>query len=503
MMTNKELPQKEVMLNLMQILFEMAKQRIRVVQCGRGSGKSTVAAIEMKNIILDMPRSKNFILTGTYQQALTRTLPSTIKALSMIGFHQDIDYFIGRKPPQAWGWKLAYEPPAEPKHSIFFRNGTCYDLLSQDTNSRGGNYSSGFADEAQDLDNDKMQSQVIPTMRGEYTRFKNNETYRRFSMFCSMPRNRKGEFIFEYEKLALEFPDEYLFLSAPSKINAHNLPPDWFKDQKRILLPSEYLIEIDNVRPKQVTGGFYPQFDDRRHTYVDFNNDYLDGVIDNSNGYKPEAFSQMNCLQDADLLINEALEISLDYGGWFNGIVTGQESGNEFKFISEESINEKETFEDLLHRWCIYYAPHRQKTVYYWYDHTALDRDARAEEYPVIVDRVLKSYGWNVIHMYIGGQPSHNDRYLFMGYLYRGDHPDLPKVRINSYHCKYLIISINGAKAKQGKEGVEKDKLDEKNHKIDQRTTTHFSDAHDTLLMGKYASKTLHRLPLPSPILKR
>lgn len=485
----------------MQILMEVVIQRIRVILCGRGGGKSTVAAIIMKNVIIDMPRSKNFILTGTYQQALTRTLPSTIKALAMLGFYQDLDYFIGRKPPVSWKWKLAWEPPADPKHSIFFRNGTCYDLLSQDTNSRGGNYSSGFADEAQDLDNGKMQSQVIPTMRGEYHRFKDRKTYRQLSMFCSMPRTRKGEFIFEYEKLALEFPEEYFFLTAPSAINAHNLPPDWFKDQKRILLPSEYAIEIENIRPKQVTGGFYPFFNDAVHAYVNFNNDYLDGIIDNNNGYKPEAFAQMNCLQDMDLLINQPLEISMDYGGWFNGIVTGQESENTFKFISAVSINEEERFEDLLTQWCVYYAPHRAKTVYYWYDHTAHDRDARSEMYPEIVDRVLSSYGWTVVHQYIGKQPGYDDRYKFMGYLYKGDHPDLPRCIINKHHCKYLIISLNSAKAKQGPVGVEKDKADEKNHDIDQRTTTHFSDAHDTILMGKYAGLTVHREPLPSPML--
>jgi len=497
----KTLPKKPVRLNLMQMMLKVAKQKKRTVQCGRGSGKSTGAAIDITDTIEDMPRSKNFILTGTFQQALTRTLPSTVKALEMFGLVKDLHYFMGRKPPVSWKWPVAYEPPLDPKHSIFFYNGTCYDLLSQDTNSRGANYSNGLADEGQDLNNEKTQSQVIPTMRAEFRRFGHKVTYRRFSMYCSMPRNRKGEYIFEFEKLALEFPEEYLYISAPSRINAYNLPPDWFTDQKRILLPSEYNIEIENIRPKQVTGGFYPQFDDRKHTYVNFNNDYLDGVIDNNNGYKPEAFERMNCLQDADLRINEPLDISMDYGSWFNGIVTGQEDNRayEFRFISAVSIDENDTFEDLLHQWCTYYVPHKEKVVRYWYDHTARDHDARAEEYPEIVRRVLTSYGWTVIDMYIGQQPSPDDRYKFMAALYQGNNSELPSVTMNTYHCKWLIVSINGAKAKEGSKGIEKDKLDEKNHKIDQRTTTHFSDAHDTLLMGKYASRTIHRAPVPAP----
>ncbi|RZL12782.1 MAG: hypothetical protein EOO89_18925 [Pedobacter sp.] len=484
------------------MMLEVAKQRIRIIQCGRGGGKSTGAAIDIKTVVFDMPRSKNFILTGTFQQALTRTLPSTIKSLDMLGFVEGLHYFIGREAPRSWRWPKAYEPPSDPKHSIFFYNGTVYDLLSQDTNSRGGNYSSGMADEAQDLDNAKTQAQVIPTLRGEYRRFKDKMTYRRFSMYCSMPRSRSGEYIFEFEKLAQEYPDEYLYITAPSAINAHNLPPDWFTDQKRILMPSEYDIEILNIRPRQVIGGFYPMFDDSIHSYVNFNNDYFDGLVDNSNGYKPEDFAKMNCRQDADLLIEQPLEISMDYGAWINCIVTGQEQrAYEFKFISAMSINENDRFEDLLNQWCEYYAPHRHKTVYYWYDHTAKDHDARAEQYPEIVRRVLTGYGWHVIDMDIGMQPTQDDRYKFMGYLYKGDHPDLPKVSMNKHHCKYLIISLNGAKTKVGRKGFEKDKGDEKKHEIDQRTTTHFSDAHDTLLMGKYASRTLGAIYMPTPMM--
>lgn len=496
-------PRVEVVLNPAQLILEIALQRIRCMQVGRGGGKSTGAALDVKNITLDMPRSKNYFLNETYQQGLTRTLPSTIKALELLGWKKDLHFFVCRLPPKSWKWEMPYEPPLDPKHSIFFYNGTAFDLLSQDTNSRGGNYCAGLVDEAQDIDQAKFQSQVIPTMRGEYNRFKDHKTYRRLSLYCSMPRTRRAEWIFEYEKLAEQFPEEYLWLTGPSMINSYNLPPDWFKDQKRILMPSEYDIEINNIRPKKVVGGFYPHFDDRLHTYVKFDNDYLDGVIDNNNGYNEEAFATLDCRQDGDIFSDSPLEIAMDYGAWFNGIVTGQEddgSSREFRFLSAMSITEGERFEDLLNKWCTYYRFHRAKTVYYHYDHTALDRDARSETYPEIVQRVLSSFGWTVIPMYMGQQPSHDDRYRLMGYIYKGDRPELPEVSINRHHCKYLIISLNGANVKQGRNGFEKDKTEEKNRKIDQRTTTHFSDAHDTLLMNKYARNTTSPTEVMSPI---
>lgn len=491
----------DIVLNPMQLFLEMAPQRIRVTQVGRGGGKSTGAALDIKNVTLDMPRSKNFILNETYQQGLTRTLPSTIKALEMLGLKKDLHFFVNRLPPRSWKWKMPFEPPLDPKHSIFFYNGTAWDLLSQDTNSRGGNYSAGMVDEAQDIDQKKFEAQVIPTMRGEFTTFQKCKTYRRLSLYCSMPRIRRAEWIFKYEKLAEKYPKKYLWLTGPSAINQYNLPPDWFKDQKRILTPAEYAIEIDNIRPKKVIGGFYPHFDDRVHSYVNFNNDYLEGIVDNDNGYNSDSFSNMTSMQDGDVNFDQPLEISMDYGAWFNGIVTGQEDNyHEFRFLSAMSINEKDRFEDLLNKWCTYYRFHRAKTVYYWYDHTALDRDARSEMYPDIVKRVLSSFGWSVIDMYIGQQPGQDDRYRFMGALYKGDRPELPRVSHNRHHCKYLIISLNGANVKQGRNGFEKDKTDEKKHEIDQRTTTHFSDAHDTLLMGKYAGLTAAQQESWAPI---
>ena len=202
-------------------------------------------------------------------------------------------------------------------------------------------------------------------------------------------------------------------------------------------------------------------------------------------------------MQDGDVDSNGPLEISMDYGAWFNGIITGQEYDHTFWFQSAMAIDEKSTFEDLLNTWCNYYRFHRNKTVYYWYDHTARDHDSRTQEYPVIVSRVLRSYGWSVVDMYIGKQPSPEDRYKFWGYAHKGDHPDLPRFMYNRHHCKWLIISVNGAGIRQGKHGFEKNKADETNKRIDQRTTTHFSDAMDTLAVGKYGGNVGGHTTMP------
>lgn len=481
----------------MQLMVEICLQRIKVLVLGRGAGKSTAIALQIKNTVYGMPRSKNFIVTGTYQQALTRTLPSTIKALEMLGFVKNLHFFVGRLPPKSWKWDECYEMPEDPKHSIFFYNGTVYDILSQDTNSRGGNYASGVGDEAQDLDFEKLNTQIIPTLRLEYQRFGKNPLYRSILFACSMPRHRRGEWVFKYEELAKGNPKEYLFISGPSAINSHNLPPEWFKDQKRILLPSEYDIEINNIRPNKILGGYYPFFDDKHHSYTDFDNNYLDSLVDVKKGYTDEAFSNLTCLQDNEIVSDQPLDISMDYGAWFNGIVTGQQEGNIYRFLSGFSIDETKRFEDLLNMWCNYYRPHPEKVVNYHYDHTAKDRDARAEEYPDIVERVLSANGWIVVHHYMGQQPSHDTRFRFWGYAHKSDHPELPQFLYHRQHCKYLIISLNNADLKEGRNGMEKDKRDEKKRDIDQRTTTHFSDAHDTLALGMFGHLLGDKIVMP------
>lgn len=58
----------------------------------------------------------------------------------------------------------------------------------------------------------------------------------------------------------------------------------------------------------------------------------------------------------------------------------------------------------------------------------------------------------------------------------------------NRNNCSFILESMRHAKIKKGtgasKEDFKKDKDDERNIELDQRTTTHYSDAIDTLLYG-------------------
>jgi hypothetical protein len=489
MQNRANLPRKRIARNLMQYMVRAAKQPVKVIEAGRGAGKSTVLADEMVDVVHDMPQSTNFLQGSTFQQILTRTLPSTIESLRNLGYEKGIHYMVGCKPPRHLHWKEAYEPPLDYARAIPFYNGSVYLLLSQDTNSRGINTASGIADEFALLDPAKFQAETLATIRGQKHRFEKCRRYRNQTYTSSIPRTQEGKFMYKYQEEAELHPEKVFYVRASSHINKANLPDGWFDDQKRIMTPYEYNIEINNIRPKALSGGFYPLFNEKLHTYTAYNNDYLAGLLDNDGTYNVATFRNLDCRQDNDHYPKAPLNIALDYGK-FNCIVTGQETLNIFRFISAFSVESPKLTEDLVNEWCDYYEFHQDKTVHYYYDQTATGRDGRTPKtYAEIVVETLEARGWIVYEEYYGAAPMHVDKHNFWNVAMRNNDPSLPHFAWNKNNSKYLIESINNAAAKDGAKGIEKVKTDERNASIDQRFTTHFSDAGDMLAYFKYAER--------------
>jgi hypothetical protein len=489
-MVARNLPRMKLKRNLMQMAVRMAPQPVKVVEAGRGSGKSTVIADEMVDMAHDMPRGTAFLQGCTFQQILTRTLPSTIESLRTLGYHKDIHYKVGQRPPKSWLKNEAYEPPLDYSRAITFYNGSVFLLLSQDTNSRGLNTVGGIADEFALLDPAKFQAETLATVRGQKHRFENCRRYRNQTYTSSIPRTQVGKFMYKFEEEATKNPKNVFYVRASSYVNKANLPEGWFDDQARILTKYEYDIEIKNIRPKALGGGFYPLFNERIHTYTAFNNDYLTALLSNDGTYNMQSFVDLDCRQDDDHVPSEPLDIALDYGK-FNCIVTAQEVLNICRFISAFSVESPKLTVDLVNQWCDYYEFNTTKEVTYWYDQTATGRDGRSPKtYAEIVIDTLESRGWTVYAEYYGAAPMHVDKHNFWNIAMRNTEYSLPAFYWNRDQAKYLIESINNAAAKDGTTGIEKVKVDERNAKIDQRLTTHFSDAGDMLAYFKYA----HRL---------
>jgi hypothetical protein len=480
---------KIIELNAPQLMVVAAKQKNINLEGGRGVGKSTIIAKRFIDLCTTMPRGTFFISGDTFSQILTRTWPSTKEGLEKFGWYEGIHYFIGRKPEKRFKWDLAHGAPPEHDRFINTFTGTGFHLisLSDGKSGRGLNTDGGIGDEVSTYDEEAFNSSALMTKRGNKDRFGDKHLHLSTLLCYSTPARKKYEWVYRYEQLALEKPNEYLYLRASSYHNRKNLGNEYFSESKRILTPLMYSIEIENIRPSRIEGGFYPSFNDLI-VYKPQTNSYLLNL-----GYDVSKLTGKTCLMDGDCIPSAQLEIALDYGANINCLVVGQmdneKSIEEFKILKSFFVKWPENLKKLVQDFCDYYKLHRNRTIRYYYDHTAVGRDP-AREYlfkDVVID-TLRENNFYVEAIDCGQAPGHHSKYIFFQQVHDGS-PEFPRVTYNEYNNKYLILSINNAGVKDGKNGFEKDKSTEQNKAIPDEETTHLSDAHDTLVYFKFLNQ--------------
>ena len=468
--------------NWPQLITAVAPQPEKYLIWGRGTGKSTIIGWEMKEVVHDMPRSLNVIVGETYLQILTRTIPSTIAALERLGYIKDLHYMIGRRGPKSWKWNEPFQAPGDYTHAIHWYTGAVYALISQDRSGRGLNTDSGIGDEAALLDEEKLNLDVLATMRGSDPRFMGRRKFMN-KMFCSThPLTPKGRWLYKMEQEAINNPAEILYLQASAEENRINLPDKWFRDQKRKMPSFLYNVEILNHRPSQIEDGFYPQLKDL-HFYNDFNYTYYDGL--NYNIDKSTIISK----GDNDCNPDQELEISVDWGASINCMVVCQELGDEFRFIKNFFVKSPDILDNLFtDEFIPYYAQHRKRVIRFWYDRNGNSRIANSDlTFFEQAERLLRNAGWDVVPMSRGLDPPHQDKYLLWNVLLSETNRRMPRIRFNKSNCKELIVSMQNAPVKDIK-GIKKDKSSEGKKEIPQEEATHFSDAADIIVYGKYRS---------------
>lgn len=524
---------------------------------GRGTGKSEglIAPWTIKNVFL-MPRSMGVYVASTYQQLITRTLPSVIKGFERLGYIEGRDFVYGHFAPKAWGWPKPYSPPLRAQHFFHWRNGTGIALVSQDRpgSANGLNIDWINGDEAKYLKKEAYEQELLPANRGNKDLLANPKRNISFGdlaehhsiLLCTdMPTNTDAEWLLEKEevfnndqseeriRLIFHYQQQLQTLqkklytkelaestrkklrgsihTLQMKINHirlgdedRDIPPlgyysecstlenidalgKKYIDQMYRLLPwTKFMTSILGKRLNQVEDGFYPDLKQSHHGYDAFNNSFLDSQeIDFRNPKK------MDCRQDGDCIQGKPLRIAADYGASFNCIVTGQLFEDEFRIIKSHGMKWPKKIRDVVREWKEYYQHKSEKTVYYYYDHTAKHEDAD-REYPyfqIIMEELRRAdtFGsWTVIEKYIGQAPRHDSKYNFWSELLREEHPRMPALRYNIHNAEDWATSCMRAPASIGKRGFEKDKSSERKRvrgvKADQDKATHYSDAGDTLV---------------------
>lgn len=313
-----------------------------------------------------------------------------------------------------------------------------------------------------------------------------------------------------------------IYFSFSSIENIDILGEQFIRTMQKELTPTMFDISIRNVEKEEINDGYYANFDPDVHCYLSNDEEQLEAA----QKYKKRTITQIysggrtlrvesesidlnelskaqDCCLDTDIKPGEPLRIAFDYNAHINCLVIGQtdsRSNTSVLRILNSMTNVKNTrIEGLCKMFCKYYEPHRLtcRDVIFYYDDTAKQGAAYASErheetrFYNIVKKVLRSHGWNVIEVAMGRPMSHNKKYEFLNGCFAGT--QRPFLRINKENNEYLIASMENARVKEGRNGFEKQKGDEKkrltaDEMADPETAlsirTDLSDAFDTLVIG-------------------
>jgi hypothetical protein len=313
-----------------------------------------------------------------------------------------------------------------------------------------------------------------------------------------------------------------IYFSFSTVENIDILGEQFIRTMQKELTPTMFDISIRNVEKEEINDGYYANFDPDVHCYLSNDEEQLEAA----QKYKKRTITQIynggrtlrvesesidlnelskaqDCCLDTDIKPGEPLRIAFDYNAHINCLVIGQtdsRSNTSVLRILNSMTNVKNTrIEGLCKMFCKYYEPHRLtcRDVIFYYDDTAKQGAAYASErheetrFYNIVKKVLRSHGWNVIEVAMGRPMSHNKKYEFLNGCFAGT--QRPFLRINKENNEYLIASMENARVKEGRNGFEKQKGDEKkrltaDEMADPETAlsirTDLSDAFDTLVIG-------------------
>lgn len=531
---------KPLSFNLPQMVSLINNAPIEVDISGRGTGKTSKRAWRFHRFVQTMPRSCSMIVTKTYRSLLQDTLSPLCEALERLGYYQDYQYVIGKRPPK--GWDLAPHAPKTFENYMSFRNGTGWRFNSQDVSGggRGPNVDAIEADEGLNLDKTKFETGALATNRGNLHKFKNNPLHHGISLTSSMPISASGQWILEFGKYYeedgknywliwnkvtrlqneflserdskkrselirewMELKKQIVFYKSKPKNNLEkpvlftfyncfdnlkNLGLQYIAEQKKMMTPLSFRIEMLNERLTAVEDCFY-HIDEEVHLYEMWNNAYLQSL-----DYNFERIRAVDCRRDGDVDLTRPLELSIDYGHFINGMRVGQEhavtpTGKKhvnFRFLKSLFVRPPFGSDKLIDNFCDYYSYHKTKRYKLYYDHT--HHGGEGWRKPFIDDTVkrLTERGWSGELIYVGKAPFHNDKYMLWYKLLKSNVTHLPAVFFNRTNDKEGIVSMQLANVKKGKHDVEKDKSSERSAAIPREQATDLSDAGDTLIWGKY-----------------
>lgn len=501
---------------------------------GRATGKSAgVLSHRFHRCLSLMARSSGVNVAQSYMQLLDRTLPPIFQRWQEMGLQRDVDFWVRRFPPKNIGLKMPYVCPETADHSVFLRvdryNVSVMRLVSQDRPGSSNGMSIDWigGDEAKLLNKVKLDSELLPTNRGNERYFRDCHLHHSIIYTTDMPTSPEAKWIHAYEddmdkeavELVLAIEAEIFMIRAKAGDRGHFtrqetykinflqgelakirkglvyykeastldnvdvLGVDFIKKLKRTLPEFLFRTSVLNERPGNVENTFYPDLKERNfYDAIDYS------IVD---GQKESVYGKgklNDCRKDLDLNRAMPIEAALDVGGRINTLACGQESEMTISILNAMDVLNPKKISDLAKEFAAYYQHYSRKELILYYDHTHVPQNPVSDKNPVdeFVEQLTK-LGWRVTPFNVGVTPSYYNRYNLWSILLRGRayrDGEFYQVQLNRENTKVLRTAMEQTSfSLKGKTGFEKDKsLERKN--VDQREAPHYTDAADILVYG-------------------
>jgi len=262
--------------------------------------------------------------------------------------------------------------------------------------------------------------------------------------------------------------------------NLQLLGENYIKQMKRDLTPKTFQTSILCQRLGIAKDGFYSSMKEM-HKYNASDFDYLDSL---GWDYNPSA---LDSRADKDVNPDAPICIGMDYNANINWIVAGQPTGKRLNVIKSFYTKFERKIPALIEDFCRYYMNHRNKTVIYYYDTTALGSNyaVNTQDFHWVVCHEFERYGWAVESVYMGNPMRHDEKYLLINQGFAGKQRLMPF--FNRQNNDDLILAIQTAGVTRGRNGFRKDKGGEKLAETEEDLLQHRTDgtdAFDTLYIG-------------------
>ena len=515
--------------NRPQMLAQWIGARTSVIVAGRRTGKTdSIAAPYCLKMMQRMPGSTGGIVVPTFKHGLTNTMPGLFSAWKRWGYKRGIHYVVGRRPPKYFAPPIT--EPSDWEQIVSFYNGSIAVLLSQDRTGAANSLTLSWLliDEAKFIDPVRLHEETFPANGGIKSHFGKHSFNHSIMILSDMPQTQKGSWFLHYrDKMDPELirtieATVYEIWRTKERIRALNasgnpVPPylkgyirrldrdlnkmrsvavyyreyssienlqllgeNYIKQMKRDLTPLTFQTSILCQRIGIAKDGFYSSMREG-HKYDANDNQYLDTL-----GYDYD-FSTLDARADKDVDPDAPICIGMDYNANINWIVAGQPRDRRLNVIKSFYVKFDRKIPALVEDFCRYYAAHRNKTVVYYYDATALGSNyaVNEQDFRWVVVHEFERQGWRCEAVYLGNPMRHDEKYLLINQGFAGKQRLMPF--FNRSNNEDLILAIQSAGVSRGRNGFRKDKSGEKLAESEEDLLQHRTDgtdAFDTLYIG-------------------